>query len=147
MSAFDLHCLREEEEEEEEEEEDDDLTIGPAEQHYIYMNREVKCLVLLTRGIKEEDGLAQMLDIGVYPWTTVKPITSIKPNSKDLRGEIERRWNTIGKNGVKPRPNQWTNARLYEWLDEHPIKRKSDVAFLRREVRCLCLFRNSVLFS
>lgn len=88
------------------------------------MNRDVKCLVLLCQGMTEEDGVAQLLDIGVYPISVdhreANNFYQAQLEGAMVRGEIERRWNTLrrGKNGVKPRPGQWTNARLYEWLDE-----------------------------
>ena len=82
-------------EEDPNDEDDDDLPVGPGEQHYIYKSRDIKTLVILTRGLLEEDGVSQLIDIGIFPWSTVKPIANIKPTSKDLRDEIERRWNTF----------------------------------------------------
>ena len=120
-------------------------TFGAAEDRYRFKNQSLKTLVVLCRGLKDEDG-NELLDIKKEPWSRLKTII-VKPSNADYVEEIVRRYQEKKKTdpslaGSAPQPKGWNEKKLLAWLDFHPIELPSDIAFLTGIVaNCKALVR------
>ncbi len=113
--------------------------LSYAEQNYIDKNQCMKSLVVMCRGLLDEDG-KQLLDPTSDPWKFFKPAATVKPLADDYKQEIERRWNHYIKDSPSgsvasaPRPKAWPMNRTLKYLDDNPIPAQDDVAFLKETV-------------
>jgi hypothetical protein len=83
------------------------MTAGSAERWLNSKNHSMRTLVVLCRGILNDDG-SQILDIMMDPWRLL-PLNTIKPKSEEYKVEIKRRWEQFNSEGVKekkPKPTQ-----------------------------------------
>jgi ElaB/YqjD/DUF883 family membrane-anchored ribosome-binding protein len=108
-------------------------TLGAAEDQYRFKNQSLKYLVVLCRGLKDEDG-NELLDIKTEPWSKLKTAL-VKPCNADYVEEIVRRHQEKKKTDPSlassaPQPKGWTEKKLLAWLDLHPIELPSDIAYL-----------------
>ena len=106
------------------------------EVRYKENNQSLKTLVTLCRGVKDEEG-NPLIDLKSYPWNKLKA-SLIKPNVRDYRHEIERRWeirtacvSSLRSPSVKaPQPKGWKTDKVLTWLDTHPIDSPEDVKYM-----------------
>jgi hypothetical protein len=108
-------------------------TFGAAEDRYRFKNQSLKTLVVLCRGLKDEDG-NELLDIKKEPWSRLKTAL-VKPSNADYVEEIVRRYQVKKQTdpslaGSAPQPKGWNEKKLLAWLDFHPIELPSDIAYL-----------------
>jgi hypothetical protein len=107
---------------------------------YEASDHSIKILVLLCRGLKDNDGnlLFYLKD---DPWNSANlktRITKWRPNAQALKEHVLWRWNNFGTPSTEepkgPCPKQWLVPKLFDWLDKHPIEEPSDVHFLQSKV-------------
>jgi hypothetical protein len=119
------------------------MTAGSAERWLNSKNHSMRTLVVLCRGILNDDG-SQILDIMMDPWRLL-PLNTIKPKSEEYKVEIKRRWEQFNSEGAKkkkPKPTQWNIDKCLKWLDNHPITNETDIAFLQQTVSLWIKFAN-----
>jgi hypothetical protein len=85
------------------------IGASPAEQFYVAHNRSVLSLAVLCIGLRNSDGNL-MLDPAKKPWKSMKKET-INPSTKDMQGEIRRRWEIFDL-GDKPLATKYWDKKL-----------------------------------
>jgi len=113
--------------------------LSYAEQNYIEKNQCMKSLVVMCRGLLDEDG-KQLLDPTSDPWKFFKPAATVKPLADDYKQEIERHWNYYIKDSPSgsvasaPCPKAWPMNWTLKFFDDNPIPAQDDIAFLKETV-------------
>ena len=89
----------------------------------------VECLVVLCIGLKEGDQPLLGLDNPAFKGLTRR---EIKPRAGLIRKEICRRASLQGLTNV--RPANWRAPKCAEWLEENPVEKEEDLAYIKQEV-------------
>ena len=123
----------------EDEVEESSSVANYAKEHLEKNNNSLKVLVVLCRGLRNNDG-ELLLDPKRAPWKHLKAST-LKATAGDYKEEVKRRWDVfIFKGNIPdatkrvPRPKNWKMDELLDWLDKHPISSEEEVSFLKTEV-------------
>ncbi|KAG7340032.1 hypothetical protein IV203_006436 [Nitzschia inconspicua] len=96
-------------------------------------NNSLRILVVLSHGLKKDDG-SDLIDIkNEEPWKSI-PRIEIKPTADLFKAEIQRRHQVFGLPKPEPRPASWRSSKIYKWLFDHPIEKEADVDFLKRTI-------------
>lgn len=107
--------------------------VTETELAYIAGNNSIRTLVVLTQGLKKEDG-SDLIDIkDEQPWKSI-PKIEIKPTLDMLKEEVKRRHKAFGLPKPEPRPAAWRSSKISKWLDDHPIDKEPDLDFLRKTI-------------
>ena len=112
------------------------IGASPSEEFYVAHNRSVLALAVLCIGLHDADG-GLVFDPAAKPWKSMKK-KSVNPSTKDMKDEIERRWDTFvalslsAKDIEKgpPATKYWDKKQLEKWLCDHPITGDKDVSFI-----------------
>jgi hypothetical protein len=112
-AAGDSNNRREEDETTEHNWEEDETTANngttAAEQHYRKHNNSLKCLIVMSIGLKKSDG-SDLFDPSLLPWKSLKK-TLINVKSDEMKEEVDRRYEAYLKNNQptipKPRTKNW----------------------------------------
>lgn len=100
-------------------------------------DRSFAALVMLSIGMKDENGKT-ILDVNDDPWKSLqssrrnrKKQKQIKPSLDIMRKHIIWRWVNVCKSTPPmPRPRQWPQRQVVEWLEKNPINSTNDILFL-----------------
>jgi hypothetical protein len=100
---------------------------------YVSEGRSLKALVILSLGLKGDNG-SPTFNPSVLPWSAALWPTALKMTSKDIHAEVIR-CNVAVKNVLcAPCPKQWTVAKAMKWLVANPIAAEAEVAFIRATI-------------
>ncbi|KAG7363901.1 hypothetical protein IV203_037103 [Nitzschia inconspicua] len=107
--------------------------VTETELAYIAGNKSIRSLVVLSHGLKKDDG-SDLMDIkNEEPWKSI-PRIEIKPTADLFKAEIQRRHRVFGLTKAEPRPASWRSSKISQWLFEHPIEKDADLEFLKRTI-------------
>ncbi|KAG7348593.1 hypothetical protein IV203_017298 [Nitzschia inconspicua] len=107
--------------------------VTETELAYIAGNNSIRTLVVLSHGLKKDDG-SDLIDIkNEEPWKSI-PRIEIKPTLHMLKAEIKRRHRAFGLPKSEPRPAAWRSSKISKWLYDHPIENEADLDFLKQTI-------------
>ncbi|KAG7363562.1 hypothetical protein IV203_026923 [Nitzschia inconspicua] len=107
--------------------------VTETELAYIARNNSIRILVVLSHGLKKDDG-SDLIDIKTEePWKSI-PRIEIKPTADMLKAEIKRRHKAFGLPKPEPRPASWRTSKISQWLYDHPIEKEADLDFLKKTI-------------
>jgi len=121
---------------------DDDIGIDSNCKTYFETNasNDMKALfamaVGLTTTVKDKDGKdikKPFVNLNKEPYASSNRKHHFAPNGHVMRSEIVHRANLMKINPL-PCPKGWKSTQQMDWLNEHPIKDKTDIAFIKQEI-------------
>jgi hypothetical protein len=102
-----------------------------------YVNSGNHKAVLLAMGI----GIGHCIDTNEEPYLSSNNRCSFMPTAKKLTLEIQRRAVSFGMSGkLLPKPTNWVNSKLMDWLLKHPIIATSEIDNVREQIMAFDIF-------
>ena len=98
---------------------------------YVESGNDKTILYVLSIGLEHNN--EPLFSLEQEPWSTLSKNTLRPPKNSDLVKEVRRRA-TVSNMRSAPRPSNWTQNQMIEWLKEHPVSDCMDVQFLTFEV-------------
>jgi len=108
-------------------------TCLTAEGVFLSKNQSVRCIVVLSVGLKNNEG-TDLINLDSNPWKSI-PVTTMKPQKEDYAKEIEQQCvaedlaNRIGLKRL-PQPRRWKKPKMLKWLQEYPITYANEVKYV-----------------
>ena len=100
----------------------------------VYVNSGNDKMLLYVLSIGLEHNNEHHFSLEQEPWSALSKNALRPPKNSHLVKEVLLRRATASKMWLTPRPRNWTQNQMMEWLEEHPVTDFMDVQVLTFEV-------------